>query len=79
MQTNTSNPRTARLCFVGDIMPGRKISRALRANPGHDIWGRAQSLLASCDGVIANLESPITEHSGRWSEGKKQFRGPGGA
>jgi poly-gamma-glutamate capsule biosynthesis protein CapA/YwtB (metallophosphatase superfamily) len=74
MQKNKSNPRTARLCFVGDIMPGRKISRALRANPGHDIWGRAQSLLVSCDGVIANLESPITEHGGRWREGMKAFR-----
>jgi len=73
--TKTSQAKdTVRLCLVGDVMLGRRISAALDADLAFNPWGDTLALLSSCDAVIANLETPITSHSGRWSDGVKAFR-----
>jgi poly-gamma-glutamate synthesis protein (capsule biosynthesis protein) len=65
---------SARICFVGDLMLGRKISRAIGERQARAFWGDTLDLLTEADAVVANLESPITDHEGRWSEGWKAFR-----
>lgn len=54
-------------------MLGRNVSRALKKHPPEWFWGDALPVLQSCDGVIANLESPITSRGERWV-GWKAFR-----
>jgi len=66
--------KTARLCFVGDLMLGRRVSEKLCSTQPSEFWGDTLPLLNSADAVVANLESPITEHDGRWSRGWKAFR-----
>lgn len=47
------------LAFLGDLMLGRKISRALKERPPEWFWGDTLPVLRSVDAVFGNLESPI--------------------
>jgi poly-gamma-glutamate capsule biosynthesis protein CapA/YwtB (metallophosphatase superfamily) len=47
------------LAFVGDLMLGRKISRALAERPPEWFWGDTLPVLRGADAVFGNLESPI--------------------
>ena len=66
--------RPLNLGFVGDIMLGRHISRLLPGTRPERFWGNALPVLRATDGVIGNLESPITRASRCWDEGWKAFR-----
>jgi poly-gamma-glutamate synthesis protein (capsule biosynthesis protein) len=48
------------LCFAGDTMVGRKASVALESEMPRDILGELAPIMNACDGVITNLECPIT-------------------
>lgn len=50
---------SATIAFVGDLMLGRKISRALPARGPEWFWGDVLPVLKGADAVIANLESPV--------------------
>jgi poly-gamma-glutamate synthesis protein (capsule biosynthesis protein) len=52
---------TVSLAFVGDLMLGRKISRALAHRPPEWFWGDTLPVLRGADAVFGNLESPIAE------------------
>ena len=62
-----------RLAFIGDLMLGRGVSRALRKHPPDWFWGDALELLRGCNAVIANLEAPITSHARPWRQTFKMF------
>jgi poly-gamma-glutamate capsule biosynthesis protein CapA/YwtB (metallophosphatase superfamily) len=49
------------LAFLGDLMLGRKISRALHHHPPEWFWGDALPVLRGADAVFANLECPIAQ------------------
>jgi poly-gamma-glutamate synthesis protein (capsule biosynthesis protein) len=59
--------------FVGDVMLGRRVSESLVRSTPDRLLGDLPSVLSGCDGVIANLESPITRHAVRWSHCWKAF------
>ena len=69
-----SASETTRICFVGDLMLGRRVSECIGRQTPVQFWNDTLPVLCSADAVIANLESPITSHPGRWSEGWKAFR-----
>lgn len=63
-----------RLAFLGDIMLGRGISDELRQGRSPEwFWGDVLALVRGANGVFANLESPITTTTQRWSETWKFF------
>jgi poly-gamma-glutamate capsule biosynthesis protein CapA/YwtB (metallophosphatase superfamily) len=62
-----------RLAFVGDLMLGRGVSRALKGHPPEWIWGDVLPLLRGSTAVIGNLESPITSSTRRWRRTCKMF------
>jgi len=66
-------PNTVRLAFLGDLMLGRGVSRKLHDHPPDWFWGDALPILRQADGVIANLESPITNSDDRWRRTWKFF------
>lgn len=72
--STTTTPSTSRLCFVGDLMVGRKVSEWTKIRQPQDFWGDVGAELNAADAVLGNLESPITNHPGRWSDGWKAFR-----
>jgi poly-gamma-glutamate synthesis protein (capsule biosynthesis protein) len=47
------------IALIGDVMLGRKISRALGERPPEWFWGDTLPVLRNADAVFANLESPI--------------------
>lgn len=51
--------KTVTLAFLGDLMLGRKVSRALQHRSPQSFWGDALSVLRGADTVFANLECPI--------------------
>jgi poly-gamma-glutamate synthesis protein (capsule biosynthesis protein) len=53
------------LVFLGDLMLGRGVSRALPQRGPAWFWGDTLPLLRAADAVIANLESPITTAEAR--------------
>jgi poly-gamma-glutamate capsule biosynthesis protein CapA/YwtB (metallophosphatase superfamily) len=59
--------------LVGDVMLGRGVSAMLERVPSFDFLGDVSPILTECDGVIANLESPITSHTEKWSGCWKAF------
>jgi poly-gamma-glutamate synthesis protein (capsule biosynthesis protein) len=65
--------RTVQLAFLGDVMLGRNVSRALNRHPPEWFWGDTLPILRETDAAIANLESPITEKQRKWA-GWKAFR-----
>jgi poly-gamma-glutamate capsule biosynthesis protein CapA/YwtB (metallophosphatase superfamily) len=64
---------SVRLVFLGDLMLGRGVSRKLRDLPPEWFWGDVLPILRQADGVIANLEGPITRSDARWRQGWKMF------
>ncbi|MCC7272001.1 MAG: CapA family protein [Alphaproteobacteria bacterium] len=66
-------PGRVTLAFLGDLMLGRGVSRELRRRPPEWFWGDTLPMLRRADAVLANLESPITAHRGRWRLGWKFF------
>lgn len=66
--------RTFSLAFLGDVMLGRGVSRALRDHDADWFWGDALPLLQQADFVLANLELPITSGGQRWREEWKAYR-----
>jgi poly-gamma-glutamate synthesis protein (capsule biosynthesis protein) len=67
-----SAPR-ATLTFLGDVMLGRDISELAREQPPEWFWGEVLPILQATDGVIANLESPITEETRRTDRSLKLY------
>jgi poly-gamma-glutamate synthesis protein (capsule biosynthesis protein) len=61
------------LGFVGDLMLGRRVSSVIGTRPPESFWGNVLPFLRNCDGVVGNLESPITTQSKRWSKTWKAF------
>lgn len=63
-----------KLAFLGDIMLGRGISDELRQGRSPEwFWGDVLALVRSADGLFANLESPITTATQRWTDTWKFF------
>jgi poly-gamma-glutamate synthesis protein (capsule biosynthesis protein) len=60
----------ARLLFVGDLMFDRSVRSYARTTGLEQLFSCAVEDLQSVDGVIGNLEGPITDHASV-SEGKK--------
>lgn len=55
-------------------MLGRHVSRTLLAGrPPSSFWGDVSGLLREADGVVANLEAPITTGDIRWRRSWKMF------
>ncbi len=64
---------TVTLGLLGDLMLGGEVSQALPDHPPAWFWGDTLSLLRQADGVIANLEGPITTNQERWRHDWKMF------
>ncbi len=62
------------LAFVGDVMLGRGIDALSGSRPPESFWGDTLPLLHAADGVVANLECPITHSGPRWRRTWKAFR-----
>jgi poly-gamma-glutamate capsule biosynthesis protein CapA/YwtB (metallophosphatase superfamily) len=62
-----------RIGFVGDLMLGRRVSSKIGGRPPERFWGNLLPALRDCDGVIGNLESPITTNAEPWSKTWKAF------
>ncbi|MGH6934502.1 MAG: CapA family protein [Dongiaceae bacterium] len=62
------------VALLGDVMLGRGVDALIGRRPAAEFWGDALPHLRSADLVIANLESPITNHPGRRHGGAKAFR-----
>ena len=54
-------------------MLGRGVSRKLHDHAPEWFWGDVLTILRQTDGVIANLEAPITTSDERWRRGWKTF------
>jgi len=61
------------LAFLGDVMLGRKVSRALKNHPPEYFYGDVLPILRQADAVLANLEAPITTSDERWRRTWKSF------
>ena len=57
-----------RLTFLGDVNIGGKITRLAGDHPPDWFWGDTLPLLQQVDGVVANLECPVTERWALWDE-----------
>lgn len=64
---------SVRLAFLGDLMLGRGVSRLLRDHPPEWFWGDVLTILRQAEGVIANLEAPITASAAPWQRSWKTF------
>lgn len=64
---------TVTLGLLGDLMLGGEVSQALPEHPPDWFWGDTLTVLRQADGVIANLEGPITTHAERWRHDWKMF------
>jgi poly-gamma-glutamate synthesis protein (capsule biosynthesis protein) len=62
------------LAFVGDVMLGRGIDALAETRAPEAFWGDTLPVLRAADGVIANLECPITRHERAWRRTWKSFR-----
>ncbi|HKY95865.1 MAG TPA: CapA family protein [Kiloniellales bacterium] len=72
----TAAPESERpfiLAFVGDVMLGRDVERALAHRSPESFWGPVLPLLRQADLAICNLETPITTSAERW-KGYKTFK-----
>jgi len=61
------------LALLGDLMLGRNVSQMHRKQPPEWFWGDVLPVLHRCDGVIANLETPITTSADKWRRSWKFF------
>jgi poly-gamma-glutamate synthesis protein (capsule biosynthesis protein) len=55
-----------RLAFVGDVMLGRLVNRALQTRPPEYPWGDVLPVLRSTDGVVCNLECVLSDRGAPW-------------
>ncbi|MCS7235685.1 MAG: CapA family protein [Armatimonadota bacterium] len=55
-----------RLAFVGDVMLGRLVNRALQTRPPTDPWGDVLPVLQDTDGVLCNLECVLSDRGAPW-------------
>lgn len=62
-----------KLLFVGDVMLGRLVNRALQRLPPEYPWGDTLPLLASADWRMCNLECVISDKGRPWSLTPKIF------
>jgi poly-gamma-glutamate synthesis protein (capsule biosynthesis protein) len=51
------------LALIGDVMLGRGVNEEIAYRPPESLWGTALPVLQAPDGVIANLECAITQHT----------------
>lgn len=61
------------LAFVGDVMLGRQVNEEISRSSPESFWGNVLPILRRADGVIANLECAITEHTQECSRTPKVF------
>ena len=66
--------RRTTLCFVGDTMLGRGVSTTLLHKKPDEILGELKPILTGCDGVVTNLECPITRNDKSGRRTLKAFR-----
>ncbi len=57
-----------RLTFLGDVNIGGDVSRLASKHPPEWFWGDTLPLLREPDGVIGNLECPVTLRTAPWDE-----------
>jgi poly-gamma-glutamate capsule biosynthesis protein CapA/YwtB (metallophosphatase superfamily) len=62
-----------RLALTGDVMLGRGVDEALRAERPEEPWGDLLPLLHDADVRVVNLECAITAGERRWSRTRKAF------
>lgn len=55
-----------RLAFLGDVMLGRLVNRALEGRPPTYPWGDVLPVLQTADGVVCNLECVLSDHGAPW-------------
>ncbi|MCX7356401.1 MAG: CapA family protein [Alphaproteobacteria bacterium] len=65
--------RPIRLIFLGDLMLDRTVSEKLARHSPEWFWGDVLPILQEADGVLANLESPITTSDHPWDRTWKMF------
>jgi len=64
---------TARLGFVGDLMLARYVEQKHRSTPAA-VWDGFENHLDALDGVIGNLECPLTTRGDPWPDKQWHFR-----
>jgi poly-gamma-glutamate capsule biosynthesis protein CapA/YwtB (metallophosphatase superfamily) len=62
-----------RLLFVGDVMLGRLVNRALKTAPPQYPWGDTLDLLRRADLRFCNLECALSDRGSPWSLTPKMF------
>lgn len=55
-----------RLAFLGDVMLGRLVNRALQTRPPAYPWGDLLPVLQATDGVVCNLECVLSDRGTPW-------------
>lgn len=66
-------PDTFKLAFVGDVMLGRYVNKALRQVPPVAVWGDTLPIFAAADVRICNLECALADGGTRWTRTPKVF------
>lgn len=62
-----------KLLFVGDVMLGRLVNRALEAQPPEYPWGDTLEIFREADARFCNLECVISDRGTPWSAPPKAF------
>ncbi len=63
-----------RLAFLGDVMLGRLVNRALQGKPPTFPWGDVLPVLQATDGVVCNLECVLSDRGAPWPGKLYPFR-----
>jgi poly-gamma-glutamate synthesis protein (capsule biosynthesis protein) len=69
-----AGPARVTLGFVGDLMFGPRTRAAALAGAPERVWGDVLPLLRAADGVIANLECPLTRAMAPWARSWKTVK-----
>jgi poly-gamma-glutamate synthesis protein (capsule biosynthesis protein) len=62
-----------KLLFVGDVMLGRLVNRALKVRRAEYPWGNTLDVFRSANARFCNLECAISDRGARWSPATKAF------
>ncbi|MBI5419034.1 MAG: CapA family protein [Deltaproteobacteria bacterium] len=62
-----------KLLFVGDVMLGRMVNRALKELPPEYPWGDTLEIFRDADARFCNLECAISDRGAPWSPATKAF------
>ncbi len=62
------------LAFLGDVMIGRLVNRALRWRRPHEVWGDTLPVLLATDARFANLECVLSDRGEPWPGKRFVFR-----